>query len=73
MPSTEKAAPDEIGRDVGRDAMLPEDDPGLELPQFVIHYNTGYQCDEFPLSGSKRKRYSKALLLLGFFDPMENR
>ena len=51
MPSTENAAPDEICRGVDRDAMLPEDDPGLELPQNLIHYNTGYQREEFPLSG----------------------
>lgn len=71
MPSTEKAAPDEICLEVAGDAMLPWDDPGLELPQFLIHYNTGYQREEFPLSGSKRERYSKASLLRGLFDPME--
>lgn len=53
--------------------MLPWDDPGLELLQFLIHYNTGYQREEFPLCGSNRERYSKALLLRGLFDPMENR
>ncbi|MEF0943556.1 GntR family transcriptional regulator [Rhizobium sp. BR 362] len=68
MPSTEKAAPDEICRGVGRDAMLPSDDPGLELPQFLIHYNTGYQREEFPLYGGNRELYSKAALLRGLFN-----
>ena len=73
MPFTEKVAPRESCRAGETNAISRLNNPTFELPQFVIHYNTGYQRGAFPCPAAKENAIPKLQESVVFLTPMENR